>query len=189
MNFKQSSFHLSKYSWLWLTSTFLVITMTVVNVLTDHLLLAVLLVVFSIAAVAIRRPSLVLLLTPVLLLLVFKAQPLNTLGSLREQFTALMSKPEEYLENLFTPNSGTEVLPEEALLIHELVRQFDVSDYWLTDGLQEDNEIKEKIIESVWPVQIDSNSPYVFGYVDEFSNRSDCIVIGSRQDIELGYCD
>lgn len=189
MNFKQHPFLLSKYSWLWLTSTFLVITMTFVNVLTGHLLLAVLIVVFSIVAVVIRRPSLVFLLAPVFLLLIFKAQPLNTFGSLREQFTALMSKPEEYLENLFTPNSGTEVLPEEALLIHELVRQFDVSNYWLTDDLQEDNEIKEKIIESVWPVQIDSNSPYVFGYADEFSDRSDCMVIGSCQDIELGYCD
>lgn len=183
------SFYLPKLNWLWITAALLVILLAIINILLSHPLTTILTLLFCFIAMVIKKPNIVLLLTPVLILLIFKSQPLNTFGSLREQFTSFMSKPEYFLTNIFTPKSGMEVLPEQALQIHELIDQFGLSDYWLTDGLQEDNEIKEKIIESSWPVIIDSGSPYVFGYRDEFTDRDGCTVIGTQLDIELGYCD
>jgi len=178
-----------KTNWQWLTATLFVIVLAAINIYTGHPLTMILMGIFCVTVVVIRKPNLVLLLAPLLLLLVFRSQSLNTLGSFREQFTALMDNPADRIANIFTPKSGTEVLPDEALQIQELIDQHKLGDYWLTDGLQEDNEIKEKIIESSWPVLIDSNSPYVFGYSGELTGRFDCKIIGTQQDIELGYCE
>lgn len=180
-----------KHTRLWLFTALLVILLAGINILLRHALTAVLILLFSAAVVVIKKPNMVLLIAPVLLLLIFKAQSLNTFGDLREQFTGLMSKPAVFLANFFTPKSGVEVLPPQALQVNEMIEQYGLSDYWLSESLlqEDEREIKERIIEFSWPVRVDPHSPYTFGYPGDFADRADCRVIDTRQDIELGYCD
>ena len=93
------------------------------------------------------------------------------------------------LNNLLTPGSGLEVLPEEALQVLSLIEANEVESYQISPLLNDDYHIMQRIVESAWPVRMKENSPHVFIRVEELPDFSSCQLVDQKELIALVFCD
>lgn len=177
-----------KIDWMWIIVLFLICLLALVNFTLGYRFCAALMLLFGLALLVIRRPNLMLIALPVLFVLLLNSQSLNAWVSLREAKSTLSSDPKQALTNLFTPSSGMEVLPREALQVRSLIDAYELTSYRLSEEMTQDQEVMQRVIESTWPVTVSQDSPYLFGFVGDMANHPDCQLLEQRQDIELGYC-
>lgn len=177
-----------KINWTWTIVLILVCLLALVNFILGYRFYAVLMLLFCLSLLIVRRPNLMLIALPVLLVLLFNSQSLNAWVSLREANSTLSSEPKQEITDLFTPSSGMEVLPKEALQVQSLIDAYELTSYRLSEEMTQDQEVMQRVIESTWPVTVSQDSPYLFGFVGDMANHPDCELLEQHQDIELGYC-
>jgi len=94
---------------------------------------------------------------------------------------------------LFTPKSGREVLPVEAQIALFAIDTFHFKDFRLYKSLEYNAqapanivEIYQRINESAWPIQLDTNSRNLIGFTNEISNVPGINVLLQYDNLSVG---
>jgi hypothetical protein len=92
---------------------------------------------------------------------------------------------------LFTPKSGRDVLPVEAQFALFAIDTFHFKDYKLLLGNNNpapDNivEIYQRVNESAWPVQLDTNSRNLIGFTNEISTIDGINILSQYNNMSVG---
>jgi hypothetical protein len=149
---------------------------------------AVFLTVFFFFQLFFRQRSFLLLAVSILSITLFQTSTINTIEVLKEKNLGAVGNPKVLLRNVFSPDTGEEVLPDNVRKMLFLLRYHEISDYRLSSALAEDALIMQRITEAAWPIKREDSSLFVFKLVEEKNQNSDCVSINQREGIELVYC-
>jgi len=145
-------------------------------------------IAFFLILVIARPPSFLLLAVSVLVIVLFNTPTIDTLAQLRLSNLSAGRHPRPFLTRVFSPNSGKEVLPIQVQQMLSLMQEHQISNYQLSNQLDSDPLIKQRIIESAWPIKMDSTSPYLFSSLEETITNPTCVVIDQKEDVTLADC-
>jgi len=132
-----------------------------------------------------------LLVVSVLVIVLFHTPTINTLAELKKSNLSTIQDFKLSLTNIFSPNSGQEVLPVQVRQMLSLLQTHHIASYQLSNQLDLNLLIKQRIVESAWPIKMDKRSPYLLGLVEEIKRTPiwrNCAVIDQREDVTLVYC-
>ena len=147
-----------------------------------------LIVVFLILLIA--RPSYFVLVAISVLIFIPQTVPtLDTLVRLKMANEKALYMTNETLNSIFTPGAGIEVLPPAALQGLQLLQTHQVENYKISDRMFHDLLIRQRIVESAWPIKMEDSSPYLLVFLDEINNNPACTEIDKEKDIALVYCN
>jgi hypothetical protein len=134
-----------------------------------------------------RSPFFLLVAMSVLVIVLFTTSIPDTKNDLIRQDMDIIQDSKRFLFNIFTPNSGQEVLPAEVQQMLSLLRSNHVTSYRLSKQLTQDSLIRERIKESAWPIKREA-SPYLLSLPKEIKNNPTCVVLDRTKDVVLAYC-
>jgi len=124
----------------------------------------------------------------VLLMALFSSHSVDTWTDLIQSNLDTVQHLQLTLANILTPNSGREVLPGKVQQMLSLFGKYHITNYRLSNRLEQDESINQRIIESAWPKKKDSTSFYLICLIEEIKNNPTCDLIGKRKDVALVYC-
>lgn len=142
---------------------------------------------FLILAIS-RQLSFMRIAASVLVIVLFITPTIDTWTKLKQSNLSTFQHPKRPLANIFSPNSGQEVLPVQVQRMLSLLHTHHIASYQLSNQLDRDIEIKQRIIEAAWPIKMDSTSSYLLSVLTETKNNPTCLVIDQNKDIALEYC-
>jgi len=134
-----------------------------------------------------RREYFTLVMISVLVFVTFYIPVLDTWEKLRLSNLDSIQNPRRTLTSIFEPNSGQEVLPPQVQLMLSLLETNHITSYQLSDRLNADMLINQRITESAWPIKKEPQAYYLLRYSTEIIKPS-CIVVDQRKEIALDYC-
>lgn len=103
--------------------------------------------------------------------------------------TTTINQLNNSLTNIFQPNAGQEqVLPFPVQQMLSLMQTYHISSYQISNQMDRDPNIPQRIIESAWPRRMDRKSPYLFCLLEEIKSYPNCTVIDQREAVALVYC-
>ena len=140
---------------------------------------ALFLVAFFIALVTVRPPSALFLALPVLVIVLFSTPTLDAWIKLRQSGLSA-TRPKQPLANIFSPNTGQEVLSPLVRQMLSLLRTNHIASYGLSERFGQDYTIEQRIVESAWPIRIDNASNYILVSAKEIRLYPACSVIDQR---------
>lgn len=148
---------------------------------------AILIVASSILLVVIRKKALVTIIVPVLFGLMFYTPIEDALTKISSTTVNAFSNPSTTLYNLFKPNSGREILSWEIQWVNSIIDDRNLTDYQLSPKLFSDLFVHQRIVETAWPVKLETDSKYVFIFTEEIAFYSGCELIDQK--MEIAYVD
>jgi|GEM_PF-2357526 len=151
-------------------------------------LYSVFILMFFIASVIFRRAYFALVMVSVVVILALYSPVLETWKNLRRSNLDAVQSPRQTLTSIFAPNSGQEVLPFRVQQMLSLLKTNRITSYQLSDQLNSDILINQRIIEAAWPIKNDPEAQHVLRYLNETMKQPSCIVVDKRKDIALDYC-
>jgi hypothetical protein len=151
-------------------------------------LYGLLIVVFSFGLAINRKRYSIFLAIAVLVIIYLLTPVIDTLLLIKQSNLAFIQSPGESLINILSPDSGQNVLPEPVQQMLSLLHTHQVESYQISDLLNKNTLIKQRIVEAAWPIKMESTSPYHLLLLEEINNDSNCTVIDRRKDIALEYC-
>jgi len=149
---------------------------------------AIFIIVFFIILIVFRPPFFMLIAASVLVIALFNTTALDTLMELRQSNLSAVQNPKLPLTNIFSPNSGQEVLPDQVQEMLSLLHTHHIASYQISKPLEQDLRIYQRIIEAAWPIKYDGTSPYLFISLNDVIINPNCDVIDQRKDVALEYC-
>jgi hypothetical protein len=173
----------------WMVQLLLLATWVVFQFWVGNRVYALFMIVFFLALSLLRPPNFILLAIPVLILLLFNTQTINSLVQLRRWNLNAVQDYKHTLLELFTPNSGQEVLPDRVRQMLQLLQKHHIEEYRLSSQLAADMRIQQRIVESAWPVREDASSPHLLGSIEEIKKDPSCTVVDQEKDVALAYCN
>ena len=135
-----------------------------------------------------RVPVFRLIVAAVLAIVLLRTPAPNTLADLARANLSTALHPELVLGDLFRPNSGQEVLPVQVRQALSLLQMHQVTSYRLSKQLDSNPLLRQRTIESAWPIQISPTSAYRLALLGETGSDVGCVVVDQREDIALEYC-
>lgn len=118
-------------------------------------------------------------------LLIF-SPTLNSLAEIRLFFYRFATSYHEFNLTLFLPDSGIKVLPVAALEIRTILWQNKwIEEFNLSESLQKDPFVYQRIIEGVWPKTFLASSPYTFVSLAELPTFTGKRVFAKGKEIAL----
>lgn len=160
-----------------------------INFYNQQYLLGLIPVIFYLVLLFFKRPNIILVIVPILLVVFFFSRIHTAFSSIRATTLVFFDQPGQVLSTFLTPGSGLEsVLEPPPARARELIQDYHMTGFRLTEGLLKFTRVKERIIESNWPITIDPGSPYIFGLPGEIKKIPGCTPIKELMEIELGYC-
>ncbi len=70
--------------------------------------------------------------------------------------------PKNQLINLFSPNTGLEVLPDEVQTMISMMHTANIDNYYLAPDLYYNGELMQRVVEGAWPIKLEESSPFIF---------------------------
>jgi hypothetical protein len=135
-----------------------------------------------------RPPYFAIIAATVLIIALFYTPTIDTWTVLKKSNLSTFQTPKLFLRNIFTANSGQEVLPVYVQQMLPLLQTHHVTSYQLSDQLSQDPLIKQRVIEAAWPIKMDRKSAYILILLKQINNNPACVVIDQREDVALEYC-
>ena len=145
-------------------------------------------IVFFFILMLSRSRNFILVAIPVLVIVLFNTSTIDTATQLKKWNLNTVQNYKRTLIHIFTPNSGQNVLPARVRQMLSLLIDNHVASYRLSDQLYQDPLVMQRIVESAWPIKLDSTSPYLLSLPAELTNNPTCSVIDDRKDVVLAYC-
>jgi hypothetical protein len=145
-------------------------------------------IVFYLILVMSRSPNFILVVIPVLVIVLFNTSTLDTGTQLKQWNLNTVQNYKRTLIHIFTPNSGWEVLPGQVQQMLSLLRSNHVTSYQLSPQLYQDPLIMERVVESAWPIKMDSASSYRLSLINETNDNLSCVVIDHTKEVTLAKC-
>ena len=91
---------------------------------------------------------------------------------------------------IFSPNSGLNVLPIHALELSVILEKNpQIVEFSLSDSLQTDPYLYQRIIESNWPKKFVASSPFLFVKTSELSEFKSLKPLARGESVTLVYSD
>ncbi len=98
-----------------------------------------------------------------------------------------MNNPSISIKNLFTPNSGKEVLEWDLLWMDSVIKELELKDYQLSPSLKSDLRISRQIVVSAWPAKMEPTSTNIFVSTDEIPLYDGYEIFDTEKDIAFVY--
>jgi hypothetical protein len=124
----------------------------------------------------------------ILLVIGFKTPVIDTGSKVAQSNLSTARHLSDSLAQLFSPNSGQEVLPGQVRAALALLQNFPVASYRLSPSLEQVEWVRQRMIEAAWPVKMENTSAYLFCSPEEFKDTPGCDLIGQREDVVLAHC-
>jgi len=86
-----------------------------------------------------------------------------------------------------SPRAGEFVLPPRVQAALSLLRAQELSAYRYSDRIRKDEETRQRLIESAYPIRYQENAPYLVHFADEPVAKT-CRPIASAGGASLAYC-
>jgi len=149
---------------------------------------AVFMIFFLLLLIAIRPPAFILVAVSVLVIVFFNTPIINTVTELKRSNLIAVSHIKPSLDKIFRPNTGEEVLPVQVQQMLSLLRSHHISSYQVVGQFTTDGLIMQRIVESAWPIKMETTSSYFFIALTEINNYPACKLIDQKEDVALAYC-
>jgi hypothetical protein len=153
-----------------------------------HKIYGLFIIAFFIILTMIRSSNLILVAIPVVMLIIFNTSIVDSIVQLERSNLNSIQNYQQTLAHIFTPNSGREVLPGQVRQMLSLLISNHVTNYQLSHQLYQDPLLMERIVESAWPIKMDSASSYRLSLIDEPDDNSACIMIDHTKEVVLANC-
>lgn len=162
----------------------------VINFTHDHRTYAFFIVAFFLISILMPKPSFTLVVASVMAYVLLSSVAIPALSQVRKTITEASTHPKAPINNLLTPHTGLEVLPEQVQQMLGLIEGHDeVTAYRLSPGLSEDYHIVQRITESAWPVRPVPDAPYVLISLAELPDFNTCMILDQTEEVALVDCD
>jgi len=185
---KQSARFFTRYRVILIITFILVLVWAVLNFTHGHPVYAVLIIAFYIISLVLPKPSFTLVLVIVAAYIVINSTVIASLEGVQKASNSAVKQPGQALSNLFTPNSGLDVLPDKAQQVLTLIQENDITSYRLSTVISEDYHLMQRIVESAWPVRMAEDSVHVFITPDESPDYGKCTVTDQVEEVILVHC-
>jgi hypothetical protein len=119
---------------------------------------------------------------------IINTSTLDSLTILKEITVPSVQHPKTVLTNLFTPDSGQEVLPIPVQNMLEMLHKHMLENYKLSPEFSINAEIMQRMVEAAWPIKLEMDSPFIFINTDETDQYQDCVIIDDSEDLTLVDC-
>lgn len=150
---------------------------------------AIFIICFFIGAILFQnRHYYSIIIIPILVYIIFNSSVVNNLLVIKNAINPLINHPKSVLVNLFSPNTGLEVLPIPVQNMLSMLHSNSIDSFKLSDVFAVNPEITQRIVESAWPKKLVDNSPYVFITTNEADLYKNCLVIDDSEDLTLVDC-
>lgn len=130
------------------------------------------------------------LIIPILIIfLIFNTLAFDSLLLFRRIDVPSIQHPKSYLKNLFTADTGLEVLPDSVQTMLTMMHAANIENYYLSPGYYGDGEIMQRIVESAWPIKLEESSQYIFITDKDNDLYQDCSIVANMKEINLVKCN
>lgn len=125
----------------------------------------------------------------VLIIILFKTPTIEAWTNLIQANISTVQHLKLSPSNIFSPNSGQEVLPVQVQQMLSLLQTHQIGSYQLSNQLMQNPLIFQRTIESAWPIKMEGKSSHFLIAIEEIKNYASCVQIDQREDVALVYCD
>lgn len=125
----------------------------------------------------------------ILVIIIPNKNILATMSQLRDIDFPTLQHPKAALTNLFTANSGQDVLSGQVQSMLSLLQVNHLENYQLSNTLANDPLVYQRIIEAAWPIKMSLKSKYYFVLIGEINSYPTCTIIDQRKDVALAKCN
>jgi hypothetical protein len=154
----------------------------------DRLVDAFFIIAFFLFLIFFRPRHFILVAAFVLVIVLFDTPTLDTWTKLKELNLSTYQHVPPVLAQLFEPNSGQHVLTGQVRKMLALIQTHQLTSYRLSTSFNQDEWIRQRMIESAWPIKMESSSPFLFSPIEILNNNPNCDVIDQKEDVALEYC-
>lgn len=175
-----------------LTSSLLVIIILlwlIPSLLQKDFVLLIPLFFFLLISMILRKPSKLILVLTILISIIFFNPSPNAYIHMITSTLNTVQHPKKPFRLIAEPNSGKEVLPHQVLKMLDMIEDKEIDDFQLSSKFEGDILIKQRIVESAWPIKLENESNYLFTYEEELEDYSGCSIIDQRESIYLVNCN
>lgn len=137
----------------------------------------------------IRKPSKLILLLTLILTIYFFSQSPSAYSHMFASTLTTTSHPKQPLRLIIEPNSGKHVLPHQVLKMLDMIKENEISNYQLSNIIDKDTLLHQRIVESSWPVKLEEDSHFFFIYEEELKDFPNCTIVDQREGIFLVDCN
>lgn len=159
------------------------------SVLLKDFSLLIPLIFFLLSSMIMRKPSKLILVLTILISIIFFNPSPNAYIHMITSTLNTVQHPKKPFRLITEPNSGKEVLPHQVLKMLDMIEDKEIDDFKLSSKFEGDILIKQRIVESAWPIKLDDESHYFFTYEEELEYFSGCSIIDQRESIYLVNCN
>jgi hypothetical protein len=168
---------------------FIIMSWLIISVLLKNYAILIPFIFFLLSTMIMRKPSkLVLVLTILISIIFFNPSP-NAYIHMITSTISTVHHPKKPFRLIVEPNSGKEVLPHQVLKMLDMIEENEIDEYQLSSKFEMDILIKQRIVESAWPIKLDGKSNYFFIYEEELDDYLSCSIIDQRESIYLVNCN
>jgi hypothetical protein len=143
-------------------------------------------VLISLALFTFRLKTLALIATPVLVIVLFKTSIVDTAVQIRASNLISFQSFKPSMSNLFTPESGRNILAQDVQQMISLLEENEITEYQLSSLFNAETKIL--ITEAAWPIRQNDTSPYLLYGIEEHGNLAGCTTLDERKVVALAYC-
>mgnify|MGYP001109620523 FL=1 len=166
----------------------LLIGWAAINFTHGHRIYALLIIAFYLVSLLLPKPSFTLVLVSVIAYMFLSSVSLSAFGQIRKTINVAMEHPSQPLNNLLTPHTGLEVLPEPVQQMLTFIDNYEITSYRLSPQLSADYHIVQRIVESAWPLRMTDQATSVFTAIDETNDFPACELIDQAEEVALVNC-
>ena len=151
------------------------------------LLILFFIVLFS--ALLFKHRSFLIIAVTIFLITITSVSTLLSLINLKDIYTNSLKNPYQSFQNIFTPNTGTEILPSQVKQMLIMLEDNHLKDYQLSSELENDIYIMQRMVESAWPIKLENSSLNYFSSRKDLELYASCKILDQKEDVVLVYCD
>jgi hypothetical protein len=159
------------------------------NYLMGNRFYAILILPFFLILAIIRRPFYPLVAIAVIVIVLLNTPSLDSwTDAVRSNLTAV-EHPGQTIRNLFFPNTGVQLaLPREAQQTLQMLTKHQLTSFTLSDKILQDQLVWQPIVESSWPIKMETSSPNLFILIEEVNDYPTCTIIDTEKEVALESC-
>lgn len=166
----------------------LLVAWGILNYTHGHPAYALYIIAFFFVSLMMPKPSFTLVVVTAIAFIVVSSNIVAAFRSIHETTGEAITRPGTYLEYLFTPGSGVEVLPEQAQQVLEIINKNGITSYEISPLLNEDYHIMQRIVESAWPARRQEGATNFFVTMAELPVYEKCDLVDQAEEVALVHC-
>lgn len=168
--------------------SFAVALFAYINYCQKNRFFAVFIVGFVVLMLLTKWRLFVLVIIPVLFIMFFNSTIVDSLSKIKNTTMNVLASPSILLNNLFRSNTGQDTFDWDIQWMNKVIKERGLQDYLLSPNLFSDIRIRQRIVETSWPVKLEDLSSNVFIDVIEAPSYQECDFLDKKMDIMYVYC-